>query len=75
MGPDARDVAAESDLVARAVEVAVQRLGFSREEARERLAMNAAELHLDPASSPCWCSPDIGAVRTSRRLRLRRHPE
>jgi hypothetical protein len=31
-----------------ALEVAVQRLGFSREEARERLAKNAAELELAP---------------------------
>ena len=39
--------AADGDLVERAVEVTVRRLGFSREGARERLARNAAALELD----------------------------
>jgi hypothetical protein len=46
--PRATNVPADSDLVERAVEVAVQRLGFSRDEARDRLATNAAALALEP---------------------------
>jgi hypothetical protein len=46
--PDAKDVATDDDLVTRAIDVAVQRRGFSHEEARERLARTAAELELDP---------------------------
>ena len=51
MEPDAKDVPADGDLAERAVEVAVRRLGFSREEARARLSRNAAELQLGPRRS------------------------